>query len=211
MEHGEEVAGKAIHTMFKSSIGKEEMVALVKQTIEKGGKPVLSEMSENGKLAWVFEKEFKEQIGENGQKILRVVVDKDGKVVSAFPVNSFIKRISTRGILVSAQLATVAVLTTLFESESQAAEADTAARYRALEKSKTKLETTLEWIVPFGLAESSPIALEPNFSAIALRTQAIITQTATDLGRDLTAEEKTEISREVYSIWADATNNYHQE
>jgi hypothetical protein len=210
LEHSEEVAGKAINTMFKSGIGKEEMVSLIKETIEKGGKPVLSEMSENGKIAWVFEREFKDPIGQGGQKILRVVVDKEGKVVTAFPVNSLIDRIATKGILVSAKLATVAILTTLFESESQAAEKDTAARYKALEKSKTKLETALEWIVPYGLAESSPIALEPNFSAISARTQAVISQTESDLGRQLSDDEKTEIRQGIYNIWAEATNNYQK-
>jgi len=70
-------------------------------------------MSESGKLAWVIEKEFKDAVGEGGQKILRVVVDKEGKVVTAFAAENLIKRIAIRGIQVSAQLATVAFLTTL--------------------------------------------------------------------------------------------------
>jgi hypothetical protein len=58
---------------------KEKLLDLIKDTVKTGGKPVLSEMSENGKFAWVIEKEFKDAIGEKGQKILRLVIDKEGK------------------------------------------------------------------------------------------------------------------------------------
>src|SRR5262249_3028753 len=133
LEHTEEVAEKATHTLFKSGLGKEGILNLIKETIKTGGKPILGEMSEKGSLAWEFEKEFKNEVGAGGQKVLRVVVNKEGKVVTAFATDSILKRIAIRGIQVSAQLAAVAFLTTQYEKEAQAADEDTAARYKHAE------------------------------------------------------------------------------
>jgi RHS repeat-associated protein len=208
LEHADEAVGKATHTLFQSGMSKETLLALIKDTIKTGGKPVLSEMSESGKFAWIIEKEFKDKIGEKGQKILRVVVDKEGKLVTAFPVDKLIKRVAIKGIQVSGQLAAVAFLTTLYEKEAQAADADTAARYKAVEDNKSWLETTLEWIGPFGLLDSSSIGLEPNFNQIGARTTDAISDAERELGRELTSDEAELIQKDIYNIWVESLASY---
>ena len=208
LEHTEEVVEKAVNTLFKKSLGKEAILDLIKETIKSGGAPVLSEMSENGKLAWVFEKEFKDEVGVGGQKVLRVVVDKEGKVVTAFAVDSLIKRIAIKGIQVSAELATVAFLTTLYEKEAKAADENTAVRYKRFEESQSTLETVLEWVVPLGLAESSPIALELDFAQISAHSQAAIAEAEHELGRKLDPEEEQLIRQDIYNIWAESSTSY---
>jgi hypothetical protein len=204
LEHADEVLGKAKHTLLKSGITKEELLRLIRETVQKGGKPILSEMSESGQLAWVFEREFKDAVGEKGQKILRVVVDKAGRIVTTFPVDNLLKRLSIRGILVSGQLAAFAFLTILLESEAQAAVADITARRKAFEDSKTWFETGLEWIGPFGIFESSPIGLEPNFDEIRRRTALAIAEATKSLERNLSKEESEVIGREIYNVWQEA-------
>ncbi|MFC3550085.1 SpvB/TcaC N-terminal domain-containing protein [Lysobacter cavernae] len=203
LEHAEEVAAKAVHGVFKSGTAKEEVLGLIRDTVKTGGKAVLSQ-TESGAFAWVFEKEFKEGVGSAGQKILRVVVDKEGKVITAFPVDSLIKRMAIRGLQVSAQLAAIGFVAGIYEQEAQAAEADTTERYKRVEEKKSWIETALEWVVPLGLAESSPIALEPNFGKIQARTADALSNAEKEFGRRLTAEEAATISNEIYNIWADS-------
>jgi hypothetical protein len=208
LEHTEEVLGKASHSLFKSGLGKEGVLTLLKDTVKTGGKAVLSQ-SEGGGLAWVIEKSFSEDVGAAGEKVLRVVVDKEGKVITAFPVKSLLKRVAIQGIQVSAQLAVVAILLTQYEGESQAAEADTAERYKKQEANKSSLETALEWLDPTGLFESSPIALEPNFNKIRERTSEALNQAQTQLGRPLTSDETETIRQDIYNIWSEASGNYN--
>jgi RHS repeat-associated protein len=205
LEHTGEVSEKVVHTLFKKGLGKAEIVELIKTTLKKGNAAVLSEISENGKLAFVIEKEFSEQIGSKvEQKILRVVVDKEGNLVTAFPVSKLLQRVSIKGIQVSAQLAAVAAVIAFYESEANAAQKDAEARRKKAEE-RNALETVLEWVVPFGLAESSNIAIEPNFSAIRAHTDTAIKEVEAELGRELSAEEKQQIGSDIYQIWVDET------
>ncbi|WP_437734508.1 hypothetical protein [Sorangium sp. So ce1335] len=117
---------------------------------------------------------------------------------------------SIRGIQVSAQLAAAALLVTLYENEAQAADLDTAARYKSAEDEKSWFETALEWAGPFGLLESSSVALGPNFSKIKERSAAVISETEKELGRSLTSEEAGMIRQDIYNIWAEsATSSQH--
>jgi RHS repeat-associated protein len=204
LEHTEEVAGKAVHNLFKSGIGKEEVLTLIKETVKEGGSAVLSQ-SESGGIAFVIEKTFTKEVGSAGQKVLRVVVDKEGKVITAFPVDALLRRIAIRGIQVSAQLAVATFLLTQYEEEAKAAEADTSARVKRIQDSKSWVETGLEWIGPFGIFESSPIGLEPNFSKIGARTAAAVSGAEKELGRPLTAEERGMIQQDIYNIWSEAS------
>jgi hypothetical protein len=204
LEHAEEVVAKATHTVFKAGLGKDQILALIKETIKKGGAPVLSEMSESGAFAFVIEKEFSQEIGSAGQKILRVVVDREGRVVTAFAVNKLLERVAIKGLLVSAQLAVVIFMLSILEAEAEAAESDTRRRYKRIADDQSWFETGLEWLGPFGLFESTLIGLEPNFDQIAARTNLALMAAAKELNRPLTAEEQAVIRQAIYDVWADA-------
>ena len=57
---------------------------------------------------------------------------------------------------------------------------------------------------PYGIFESSPIAVEPNFTAIRTRTQAAVDEARTTFGREPTAQELQVIRQTVYDVWAEA-------
>ncbi len=202
-EHGVEVVGKAVHTKFRKGLTSKDILGLMKETVKKGNKAVLSVMGENKKIAWVIEKKFTKQIGEKAeQNILRVVVDKEGKLVTAFAVDKLIKRVSIKGIQVSAQLASIGLV--FYPYEAEAANKDRVTR-RKMADEKSSIETALEWVVPFGLAESSSIALDPNYGAARRRVKESISELGVVLGRALTKEEKLEVSKRVYKIWTGST------
>jgi len=201
------VAGKAAHSLFKSGATKEGVLTLIKDTVRAGNKAVLSR-AENGGMAWVIEKTFSEEVGQAGEKVIRVVVDKEGRIITAYPVKSLLERVAIKGILVSAQLAVVAILLTHYEEEAKAAEEDTAARYKHLEESKSGLETAIEWLDPIGIFESSTIALEPNFNQIRAHQAAALNQAEQELGRSLSQEERNAISQDIYNIWAEASTSH---
>lgn len=205
LEHAEEVVGKATHSLFRPGMTKDQILALIKDTVKTGGKPVLSEMSESGAFAWVIEKEFGAAIGAAGQKILRVVVDREGRVVTAFVVKDLIKRIAVRGLLVSAQLAVMVFMLTILDEEAQAAEEDTKRRYRRIEDEKSWFETTLEWVGPFGIFDSTLIGLDPNFTKLRARTDRALVEAERELNRSLTGEEVALIRQFIYDIWDEST------
>lgn len=211
LEHTSNIAGKAVHTTFKAGISKDKIVDLIKSTLKSGNSPVLSVMSESGKIAWVIEKKFAEQIGQKAeQKILRVVVDKEGAVVTAFATEKFIQRVSIRGLQVSAQMGAAIVLIALYETEAQAAEQDSLARKKEAEE-RNWYETVLEWVSPFGILESSNMATEPNYTAIEERTEAAFKDAETMLGRSLEVSEMKQIYEDIRQIWTEANYSVHNQ
>ncbi|XXS87710.1 hypothetical protein WMF28_31315 [Sorangium sp. So ce590] len=110
----------------------------------------------------------------------------------------------------SAQIAAAALLATLYENEAQAADLDTATRYKSAEDEKSWFETALEWAGPFGLLESIPVGLGPNFSKIQDRSAAVISEAENELGRGLTSEEAGVIRQDIYSIWADSATSFQR-
>src|SRR5262249_51217301 len=78
LEHAREIAGKAVHSVFSKGTNISEVVDLVKATVRSGARPILS-VSDNGALAFVFEKDFANAVGAQGEKTLRVVVDLEGR------------------------------------------------------------------------------------------------------------------------------------
>jgi hypothetical protein len=94
-------------------------------------------------------------------------------------------------------------LSSLAETEADAATADADRRSTAAQKS-TWTEKILELIGPYGILESTPIAIEPNFSAIAERTRAALDEARVSLGREPTPQEAEATRRIVYVVWAEA-------
>lgn len=201
LEHLKDVGGKAVHsTLLKKykDIGK--LKALIKETVTKSGrKPVLSR-TDDGALAWVFEKELGKTIGKAGEKSLtkmRVVVDLKGRLITAFPTDKFLKTITAKGLRVSAHLAAVVVATqTAYVAEAKAAQAHSK---RAHEEND---ETAWwEWILPFGVSRIAP---DPPFSTIRRRAEEAIKKVEGEVGHKLGTEEANQIREDVRRIWLDA-------
>jgi hypothetical protein len=104
-KHGRQIAGKGVHTIFKNPNqirqlarkAGQEAVALAAANTRKAADEVLSgpgirmfrQAAGPGKFRWVIEREFKNAIGKNGEKILKIIVDVSGRVVSAYPTGRF--------------------------------------------------------------------------------------------------------------------------
>ena len=48
-----------------------------------------------GKFRWLLQKEFDSPIGTNGEKVLRIVLDMSGRVVTAFPADKLLTILGT--------------------------------------------------------------------------------------------------------------------
>jgi hypothetical protein len=203
LEHTRAIVGKPTHSLFEKGTTIGRITALVRDTMRSGARPILS-VSENGALAFVFEKEFPNAIGAKGEKALRVVVDLEGRMVTAFPLAAE-KKLATamvRGVTVAASIAPLVFISSLAETEAEVATNDAERRSSKAQES-TWYEKVLE-LVPYGIFESSAIAIEPNFSAIRSRTQSALDEARASLGRELTPSEQEAIRRCLYEVWADA-------
>jgi hypothetical protein len=82
-KHIRHIAGKAVHSVFRSP-------NQVKKLVETALKQPDRVVAQAGRRArWVVEKEFNREIGRNGERILRIVVESSGRIVTAFPVRAF--------------------------------------------------------------------------------------------------------------------------
>lgn len=113
-KHGRSVAGKAVHSIFKrpntirSMVRKTaaEAMALAQKSASKSADDVLKgpgirmfrQSAGKGKFRWVIEREFKNPIGKAGEKVLKIVVDYSGRIVTAYPT----KALSSMGLGVAA-------------------------------------------------------------------------------------------------------------
>jgi hypothetical protein len=204
LQHTREIPGKAVHSLFQKGTSMADITDLVRATARSGARPILS-VSDNGALAFVFEKELPKTIGASGEKTLRVVVDLEGKLVTAFPIAAAKKlaTLTVRGVTVAASIAPLVFVSALAQSEGEAAAVDSQKRSAAAQQS-TWIESLLELIGPYGIFESSPIAIEPNFAAIKTRTKDALDEARASFGRDLTPREQEVIRQSVYGVWVEA-------
>jgi hypothetical protein len=60
------------------------------EILEEGGVRVFRQATRTpGKFRYVLEKDFGREIGTRGERILRVIIDESGRLVTAFPVDRF--------------------------------------------------------------------------------------------------------------------------
>jgi hypothetical protein len=101
-KHARRIAGKAIHSIFKhpkkikslvegtvkeaTELAAKHATKPITEAIEEGGIRIVRQATGTpGKVRWVVQKTFKDAIGTQGERILRIVIDQSGRVVSAFP------------------------------------------------------------------------------------------------------------------------------
>lgn len=103
-KHARRIAGKAIHSIFKNPKKIKSMLELtVKEATElaarHASKPATEMLEEGairiarqttgtpGKFRWIVQKTFPDAIGTAGERVLRIVIDQSGRIVSAFPAD----------------------------------------------------------------------------------------------------------------------------
>ena len=137
-KHTRHVAGKAVHSIFRSP---NQVKKLVEVAIRQPDRVV----AQAGRRArWVVEKEFGREIGRNGERILRVVVEASGRIVTAFPVRAF-----TTGT--AAALAYLAVDDAVAHAQSRLDAVNKRAAERLDEEEDSFLGGLVKTIVTFGL------------------------------------------------------------
>lgn len=104
--HGRRIAGRAVHSIFRNprairdltSRAIREGTALAQRAtrhgadeiLEEGGVRVFRQATRTpGKFRYVLEKDFGREIGTQGERILRLIIDETGRLVTAFPVDRF--------------------------------------------------------------------------------------------------------------------------
>jgi hypothetical protein len=102
--HTRRIAGRAIHSIFKSprkvkplveqtvkeaiELAAKHPTAPAEQVLEGAGLRITRQAAgAPGKFRWLVQKEFKEAIGTKGERVLRVILDQTGRVVTAFPAD----------------------------------------------------------------------------------------------------------------------------
>lgn len=105
--HARRIGGRAIHSVFKQPKKIKVMIeGAVREATELTAKhaklPATSALREGaitvarqttgtpGKFRWVVEKTFGSEIGTAGERILRIIIDQSGRVVTAFPTDRLI-------------------------------------------------------------------------------------------------------------------------
>lgn len=104
--HGRRIAGRAVHSIFRNPRAIRDLVSRTiregiglarkatrhgaEEVLEEGGVRVFRQATRTpGKFRYVVEKDFGRAIGTRGEKILRVIIDETGRLVTAFPVDRF--------------------------------------------------------------------------------------------------------------------------
>ena len=119
-KHGRNIAGKAVHSIFRSpkkirdmlELGVREATELAARNATKPADEILAEAGVRierqarggGKFRWLVTREFKEPIGTKGERFLAFVLDASGRMVTAFPSATATARILALGAGTSALL-----------------------------------------------------------------------------------------------------------
>lgn len=104
--HGRRIAERAVHSIFRNPRAIRDLVSRTiregiglarratrhgaEEVLEEGGVRVFRQATRTpGKFRYVVEKDFGREIGTRGERILRVIIDETGRLVTAFPVDRF--------------------------------------------------------------------------------------------------------------------------
>jgi len=147
-KHAGRIAGKAIHSIFKSpknirsllELTTKEAIELAAkhpratgEVLEEGGLKIVRQASGTpGKFRLLVQKTFEKAIGTKGEKILRVILDQSGRIVTAFPAD----RLTTIGITAGG----LALLESRMADAAEGARADAAA-----EDAREADKSAFEW------------------------------------------------------------------
>jgi hypothetical protein len=210
-KHGRNIAGKAVHSIFKAPNKIRQLVVGTvddamsmagrhagssQELIEEAGLRVSRQTMGGGKFRWIIEKEFKDAIGTKGERFLKIVVDASGRIVTAYPV----ERLTALGLGVAAMSA----------FDSHTAEASTGVQEVVEQAAEAEENAPFDWgsfivdmVMPIGFGAGSlnegeelnlsiMRAMEPEF-------QAMLKDMEREEGRPLTEQEVTQL-RELFEV-----------
>jgi Domain of unknown function (DUF4157) len=151
--HARDIAGRAIHSVFKNprrvkylvkttikeaaEVAERSAAKLATEAIEEGSIRIVRQGTRTpGKYRWIVQKTFTEAIGTGGQRILRIVIDHSGRIVTAFPTD----------VLIGLGI-TVAGVEAFSERTAEAAESvhESVARQTALEAAAEQPDDSSWW------------------------------------------------------------------
>jgi RHS repeat-associated core domain len=169
--HTHVVADKSIHTLFRRP---NEIKKLVERVL-KNPDDILKQAG--GRTRFVVEKEFNRAIGKDGERILRVVMEESGKIITAYPVKEF-----ARG-------AAGAAFVLAISHEAEAATRDAVALAQKIDERENRFD-------PFAIIFGADNLLSGEAAGLAVqrlyaeRLGTLIESTEKTLGRSLSDEER---------------------
>lgn len=200
--HGRRIAGRAVHSIFRNPreikslvsravqdaarIARSQATKGVDEILEEGGVRVMQQGTRTpGKFRTVVEKDFGSPIGTRGERILRVVLDQSGRVVTAFPVDRFL------GIGLGAIAVGIFTANTAEAAEQSRAMIE-AHENRPTDWGEVAFELAID-VLSLGLLSSSP-ANEGEDLMLAL--DRIVDQATQDTIREIEAAEGISLTQE---------------
>lgn len=101
--HTRMILGRAVHTVFRNprrlrallertireagEAAKRNASRAANETIEEAGIRISRQRYASGKVRWIIQKEFRRAIGTQGERIMYMVIDQSGRLVTAFPID----------------------------------------------------------------------------------------------------------------------------
>lgn len=102
--HARRMAGRALHGVFKypkrirtlvqgavkdaTALAAKNASAPAERVLEEAGVRIVRQTTGTpGKFRWMIQKQFSEAIGTKGERILRIIIDQTGRIVTAFPAD----------------------------------------------------------------------------------------------------------------------------
>jgi hypothetical protein len=203
-DHFTMIPEKVAHSVFEASLRSTKAVtALVRETLKKGASAPILSKTDSGALAWVFEAELGRTIGTAGKQALsklRVVVDFEGRLITAFPIRTFTTAVTLRGlggIRVTLQSALVVLAVQgAYESEAEAA---MESRRRFDEENEP---SWWEYLIPWG--PSSTIGFEVTPALVDRRSAKLTEELEAIMGEPLAPGVSRELREDVRGIWSTA-------
>lgn len=200
--HGRRIAGRAVHSIFRNPREIKSLVARAVQdaariarsqatkgadeVLEEGGVRVMQQGTRTpGKIRTVIEKDFGSPIGTRGERILRVVLDQSGRVVTAFPVDRFL------GIGLGAVAVGIFTANTAEAAEQSRAMIE-ARENRPTDWGEVAFELAID-VISLGLLSSSPLNEGED---LMLALDRIVDQATQDTIREIEAAEGISLTQE---------------
>lgn len=205
--HGRRIAGRAVHGIFRNPRRIRTMlqqtvregVAITQRTarhgaddvIEEGGYRIFRQSTATpGKFRFVVQRQFDRAIGTQGERILRIVIDETGRIVTAFPAD----RLLTLG----AGALALDLFTAQTAEASDRLQAMIAADEQARENESTDVLTAIiDFLVdPSVAGEGEQLMLDMD-REIQRTTEAVIRDIENAEQMTLTEEQRLEITEMV--------------
>jgi hypothetical protein len=200
--HGRRIAARAVHSVFRNpreikslvSAAVRDATALARkyatrsadEVLEEGGIRVMRQATGTpGKFRTVVQKDFGRSIGTRGERILRVVLDESGRVVTAFPADRLIA-IGTGVVAVEALTARSA------EASEQVRTAIEREENRPTDWGMVALDLIID-VVSLGLLASSPANEGED---LQLRADNIVWRAAQETIAEIEAREGIQLTQE---------------